>query len=227
MNDYMLYQAHNSALTMVFAALAIFFANITLLLCSISRRRLEQEQKQDVEQEQEQEQDTDQDLDLDKAPVIDKVNAKASLGKVIGIIVVALLIVIPAGIYTVQHFTPHHTAVADDYMTVPEGGMGVGVLPETYFTNDMSSGKSSGELDITNPKGTQYLEQVELTDAKGKVLYTSPMLRPGQSIKTVTLNTTLAQGYHDYTANFVLYDMTSLRKVAKIGAGTCLIAKWK
>lgn len=82
-----------------------------------------------------------------------------------------------------------------------------GVQVPGYKAAKMSSGDSSLHLNLGNPKENDvgFYVTVELED--GTVLYTSPLLEPGQGISELPLATSPEKGTYDA---FAVYQIVSL-----------------
>ncbi len=76
----------------------------------------------------------------------------------------------------------------------PEGSQKSGTQIPGYSKAEMHSGDTSLKLRIGNPKDNKvgFLATLKLSD--GTVLYSSPLLRPGQGMEEVPLNQTLSPG---------------------------------
>ena len=71
-----------------------------------------------------------------------------------------------------------------------------------------------GDIMVENTPGNLYPMQLQyyLTDT-GELIYTSAVLKPGQSIQRDRLSVTLEQGFYDVTATLTVYDDQSMEAI--------------
>ncbi|GHU42786.1 hypothetical protein FACS1894193_08690 [Bacilli bacterium] len=81
-----------------------------------------------------------------------------------------------------------------------------------------------GKLNIKNPKTNAYPVNVVITDdATGDVIYTSGAIEPGEEVRDVELEKSLAKGTYKATARFSLYDPKTKSKKGEVAAGVNFI----
>lgn len=98
---------------------------------------------------------------------------------------------------------------------VDESMLAIKINSTPYF----ESASVEGLLGIENPKNNKYDFQVEiLLDATSEVIYTSPLVKPGQYILHGKLDKILDKGTYAATAIFYAYDEQGIN-VGKVGAG--------
>ena len=68
--------------------------------------------------------------------------------------------------------------------------------------------------------------QYRLTDT-GELIYTSAMLKPGQSIQKDRLSVTLEEGFYDVTATLTVYDDQSMEAITTFSQDIVIRVKRK
>ena len=88
---------------------------------------------------------------------------------------------------------------------------------------EIDSQTNQGKLSIKNPKTNAYPINVVITDDKtGDVIYTSGAIEPGEEVRDVTLEKSLAKGTYRATARFSLYDSKTRTKKGEVAAGVSI-----
>ncbi len=88
---------------------------------------------------------------------------------------------------------------------------------------EIDSQTNQGKLSIKNPKTNAYPINVVITDDKtGDVIYTSGAIEPGEEVRDVALEKSLAKGTYRATARFSLYDSKTRTKKGEVAAGVSI-----
>lgn len=98
---------------------------------------------------------------------------------------------------------------------VDESMLAIKINANPMFAN----GSESGALSIENPANNNYKFQVEITlDDTKEIIYTSPVIMPGQHIMNTPLDVVLPAGEYKATAIFYAYNDDN-QHVGQAGAG--------
>ncbi|CCK19594.1 hypothetical protein [Pseudolactococcus laudensis] len=89
---------------------------------------------------------------------------------------------------------------------------------------EIDSQTNKGKLSIKNPQTNAYPVNVVITDDKsGDVIYTSGAIEPGEEVRDVQLEKSLAKGTYQATARFSLYDAKTRNKKGEVAAAVSII----
>lgn len=99
-------------------------------------------------------------------------------------------------------------------------------LLNSGVTFDQPGGE--GDIMVENTPGNMYPMQLQyrLTDT-GELIYTSAMLKPGQSIQKDRLSVTLEEGFYDVTATLTVYDDQSMEAITTFSQDIVIRVKRK
>lgn len=90
----------------------------------------------------------------------------------------------------------------------------------------ISSQTQTGALSIKNPESNVYPINVEIReDQTSQLIYTSGAIYPGEEIIQITLETELAVGTYQTTADFSLYDPQTKKKQGEVSAGVTIVVE--
>lgn len=89
---------------------------------------------------------------------------------------------------------------------------------------EINSQTQKGNLNIKNPQTNAYPVNVVITDDEtGDVIYTSGAIEPGEEVRQVQLEKSLAKGTYHATARFSLYDPKTKSKKGEVAAGVSFV----
>ena len=130
------------------------------------------------------------------------------------ILAVVLLVVLVTGIAVYQHVRPKEVTNFEyeeeqkkpDENTGSEAGVVPGIQIPGYKEIVISAGTTDVQVELTNPEANNvYFEISFYLPDTDEVIYTSKLIKPGQSIYNITLNRAMEAGEYPLVVKYATY----------------------